>query len=135
MRKTYVAFVAAIALIPLALWAQGQRTDEMPGMSSDVSAHAMHSMEERHMDMGPHMKMTNLRELKPGDQEKADQIVQAARKTADKYENYKTAVADGKRRDGPRGGIALVEQSVHASRVEARAVGRGGEAQNAGRER
>lgn len=95
MRKTYVAFVAAIALNPLALWGQGQRTDEMPGMSSDGSTHAMHSMEERHMDMGPHMKMTSPRELKPGDQEKADQIVQAARKTADKYENYKTAVADG----------------------------------------
>src|SRR5437879_11104744 len=43
---------------------------DMPAMGNDGSAHAMHSMEHRHMDMGPHMKMTTLRDLKPGDQEK-----------------------------------------------------------------
>src|SRR5437870_1325062 len=47
---------------------------DMPAMGNDGSAHAMHSMEHRHMDMGPHMKMTTLRDLKPGDQEKADQV-------------------------------------------------------------
>src|SRR5438128_7963576 len=41
---------------------------DMPAMGNDGSAHAMHSMEHRHMDMGPHMKMTTLRDLKPGDQ-------------------------------------------------------------------
>jgi hypothetical protein len=68
---------------------------DMPSLSRDGSAHVMHSMEGRHMDMGPHMKMTSLRELKPGDQEKADEIVQAARKTAEKYQNYKNALAEG----------------------------------------
>ena len=47
------------------------------------------------MDMGPHMKMTTLRDLKPGDQEKADQVVAAARKAAEKYTDYKVALADG----------------------------------------
>jgi hypothetical protein len=67
---------------------------DMPGMG-DGSAHAMHSMEGHHMDMGPHMKMTSLRDLKPGDQEKADQVVDAARRVAAKYVDYKTALADG----------------------------------------
>jgi len=47
------------------------------------------------MDMGPHMKMTTLRDLKPGDQEKADQVVAAARQAAEKYTDYKVALADG----------------------------------------
>ena len=64
-------------------------------MGNDGSAHAMHSMEGHHMDMGPHMKMTALRDLKPGDQEKADQVVAAARKVAEKYVDYKVALADG----------------------------------------
>jgi hypothetical protein len=68
---------------------------DMPGMDNDGSAHAMHSMEGHHMDMGAHMKMTALRDLKPGDQEKADEVVDAARKVAAKYGDYKVALADG----------------------------------------
>ncbi|MGA8151204.1 MAG: hypothetical protein WB952_09665 [Terriglobales bacterium] len=68
---------------------------DMPGMGNEGSAHAMHAMEGHHMDMGPHMKMTSLRELKPGDQEKADAVVQAARKVAEKYADHKVALADG----------------------------------------
>ena len=62
---------------------------------SDAGAHAMHSMEGRHMDMGPHMKMTALRQGKPGDEERADKVVEAARKVAEKYKDYHTALADG----------------------------------------
>ncbi|HUJ94993.1 MAG TPA: hypothetical protein VLW84_07005 [Terriglobales bacterium] len=68
---------------------------DMPGMGGDSSAHAMQSMEGHHMDMGPHMKMTALRELKSGDQQKADQVAEAARKVAEKYTDYKVALADG----------------------------------------
>jgi hypothetical protein len=68
---------------------------DMPGMGNDGSAHAMHSMEDRHMDMGPHMKMTTLRDPRPGDQEKAGQVVEAARQVAEKYRDYKVALADG----------------------------------------
>ena len=68
---------------------------EMPGMGSDGSAHAMHSMEGHHVDMGPHMKMTTLREPKTGDAERAQQVADAARKVAEKYQDYKVALADG----------------------------------------
>jgi hypothetical protein len=68
---------------------------DMPGMSNDGSAHAMQAMEGHHMDMGPHMKMTALRPPKPGDQAKATQVLEAARKAAEKYTDYKVALADG----------------------------------------
>ena len=61
---------------------------------SDANAHAMHSM-EGHMDMGPHMKMTALRAAKPGDAARAGQVVEAARKAAEKYLDYHVALADG----------------------------------------
>jgi hypothetical protein len=68
---------------------------DMVGTNSDGTAHAMRSMEGRQMSMGPHMKMTTLRDLRPGDQEKADQVVAAAHKAAEKYTDYKIALADG----------------------------------------
>lgn len=63
--------------------------------STPGSADAMHSMEGRHIDMGPHMKMTDLRPLKPGDEQKADAVAQAARRVAEKYADYRVALADG----------------------------------------
>jgi hypothetical protein len=60
----------------------------------DASMHAMHSM-EGHMDMGPHMKMTALRPAKSGDAERAQQVVEAARKASAKYMDYHVALADG----------------------------------------
>ena len=68
---------------------------DMAGQNNDGTAHAMRSMQDRQMSMGPHMKMTTVRDLKPGDQEKADQIVAAARKAAEEYTDYKVALADG----------------------------------------
>lgn len=61
---------------------------------SAAGAPAMHSM-EGHMDMGPHMKMTALRPVKPGDAMRAQQIVVEARKAAEKYTDYRVALADG----------------------------------------
>src|ERR1700751_555306 len=43
---------------------------------SDASVHVMHSM-EGHMDMGPHMRMTALRQPKPGDDARARQVAEA----------------------------------------------------------
>ena len=68
---------------------------DLKGMNNDGSAHAMLSMSDRSMDMGPHMKMTTRRDPKPGDQEKADQVVAAARQAAEKYTDYRVALADG----------------------------------------
>jgi len=73
----------------------GKDASDMPGMGKDGGAHAMRAMEGRHMDMGPHMKMTSLREPKPGDAERAAKVAESARKVAEKYEDYKTALADG----------------------------------------
>lgn len=73
----------------------GMSMPDMKGMNNDGSAHAMISMSGRKMDMGPHMKMTTLRDLKPGDQEKADQVVASARQAAEKYVDYRVALADG----------------------------------------
>jgi len=41
------------------------------------------------------MKVTELRPLKPGDKEKADEVVRAATAAAEKYEDYTIALADG----------------------------------------
>ena len=73
----------------------GMNMPDMAGMNNDCSTHAMLSMADRKMDMGAHMKMTTLRDLQPGDQEKADQVVAAARKAAEQYTDYKVALADG----------------------------------------
>lgn len=67
----------------------------MDGPGEDGTAHAMHSMESRHLDMGPHMKMTALRAPEPGDAERAEKIVESARRAADKYLDYHAALADG----------------------------------------
>jgi hypothetical protein len=75
---------------------------DMSNMSMDsdkdsnnpAAAPVMHSM-EGHMDMGPHMKMTDLRAAKPGDNERAQKVAEAARKACEKYIDYHVALADG----------------------------------------
>jgi len=62
--------------------------------SDDASVHVMSSMEGRHMDMGPHMKMTALRPVQPGDAERAQKVVIAARAVMEKYKDYHTALND-----------------------------------------
>jgi hypothetical protein len=113
MRKPLLAIALAVLLASL-VWGQEQPSQgdmsnmdrsghdanssemrDMPGMGSDGSAHAMHSMEGRHVEMGAHMKMTALRDPQPGDEDKANQVVEAARKAADRYKDYKVALADG----------------------------------------
>jgi hypothetical protein len=112
--------VAFLCLLCCVAWAQNQTPSgaspqaqpSMPGMSghdmsnmkgtsadadkdaADAAAPMMHSM-EGHMDMGPHMKMTDLRPTKPGDAARAQQVVEAARKVAEKYQDYQVALADG----------------------------------------
>src|ERR1017187_6433962 len=68
--------------------------DKDADKDSDANAHAMHSM-EGHMDMGPHMKMTTLRPAQPGDAERAQKVVAAARSVMETYKDYHTALNDG----------------------------------------
>jgi hypothetical protein len=63
------------------------------GRDADEAAGA-HTM-EGHMDMGPHMKMTELRKAKPGDAERAQKVADTARQVAEKYTDYHTALNDG----------------------------------------
>jgi hypothetical protein len=100
MRHPIIPFVAILICSVARGQTQSQRTNmkDMP-MSSDkvdseASAHVMHSM-EGHMDMGPHMKMTALRQSKPGDAARAQQVAAAAREAAEKYKDYHAALADG----------------------------------------
>jgi hypothetical protein len=46
-------------------------------------------------DMNGHMLMTTLRPAKPGDQQKADEIVADAKKAMEPYRDYHKALADG----------------------------------------
>jgi hypothetical protein len=103
MRKRIPVMLGCL-LWAVLIWAQDQKPGDgantmpgmnMPGMDKESSAHVMHSMEGRHMDMGPHMKMTSLRAPKPGDAERAAQVAKTAREVAEKYTDYKTALADG----------------------------------------
>jgi hypothetical protein len=74
---------------------QAMGSDKDNGNEKDsAGAAAMHSMEGQ-MDMGPHMKMTALRPPKPGDAERAQQVVEVARKVSAKYMDYHVALADG----------------------------------------
>jgi hypothetical protein len=47
------------------------------------------------IDMDPHMSMTKLRPIRLGDQARADAIVAAAKKVAERYRDYRKAEADG----------------------------------------
>jgi hypothetical protein len=94
-RNLAVASMCAWFLASLVWGQEPNPADDMTGMAHDGSAHAMHSMEGRHLNMGPHMKMTAVREPRPGDEEKAAQVAKAARKAAEQYKDYKTALADG----------------------------------------
>jgi hypothetical protein len=70
--------------------------DSSPGTSDAQEMNAAtQMMSSRHMDMGPHMKMTALRRPSPGDQERARKIVDEAREVMSKYQDYHDALADG----------------------------------------
>jgi len=89
----------AVLMLFNAAWGQTPSTtpssqQSMPGMDMSTNHDMMHSM-EGHMDMGPHMKMTTLRQAKAGDAERAQQVVDAAHRTAEKYKDYHTALAEG----------------------------------------
>ena len=97
---------AIVLLIAVCASAQtdSQGSHSMPGMDMSHSApgnepkgntEAMQSMQGRHMGMGPHMRMTDLRPLQPGDKAKATEVEQAAREVAQKYLDYKVALAGG----------------------------------------
>ena len=103
MAGTFVFAVVALVM------ANSQDHSNMSGMdrskmnmseSSDKPdaqemGHTMESMAHKHMDMGPHMKMTELRAAKRGDQERADKLAAEVRTSIAKYQDYHVALDDG----------------------------------------
>ena len=99
MKRTQTPIIGLCACLLLGLAAaqnQSQDMSNMPGMASGGD-HAVQAMESRHMDMGPHMKMTMLRPVRPGDRERAEKIVEEARTAVAKYQDYRVALDDGYR--------------------------------------
>lgn len=110
MRRILAVTVPALAFLlagyaPAQTPSSGQDMAGMPGMSMPEGKTApgmkgmqgadedMNSMDD--MDMGPHMKMTASRPPQPGDAQKAQQIVEAARQAMEPYKDYHYALSHG----------------------------------------
>src|SRR6266404_4248924 len=85
----------AILLLATSAVAQHQHGSAPPSDAGQAMEHSASAMEAHHLDSGPHMKMTGLRALHAGDQQKADAVLEGARHAAEKYRDYRTALADG----------------------------------------
>jgi len=92
-------FIAAMVVLAMFAMAQDSAPahdmSKMKDMDSESADSTMDAMQHHHMDMGPHMRMSALREPKPGDADRAAKVVQHARRVAQKYADYHTALADG----------------------------------------
>jgi hypothetical protein len=78
--------------------AQAEQQQELSQATDAMSRHA-HDDHDHHM--GPHMKMSALRPVQPGDQQKADDIVKKTRAAIEKYQDPAVAEADGFRLFAP----------------------------------
>ena len=86
------AILKLFLLLGMAAWAQDQNQQS----SEDDLNTATESMShEHHHEMGPHMHMSTLRGVQPGDDQKAQEVVMQARQALEKYRDYKVALADG----------------------------------------
>jgi hypothetical protein len=91
--RTVASFSLAIGVAcgagsALALHAQ-------PAMSHGNADNAMSEGDMGHM--AGHMRFTSLRPIQPGDRQKADAVVSAARRAMEPYRDYHKALADGYR--------------------------------------
>lgn len=65
-----------------------------PHAEEEMNA-ATHAMSSHHMEMGAHMKMTELRKSQPNDEKRAQLVVEQAREAMSKYQDYHAAINDG----------------------------------------
>src|SRR5579864_2313169 len=89
-----------LLLVPFAAAQHDHMSMEHAGAQNQAPSdegmdHAVGAMSHRHMEMGGHMKMTDMRPVRAGDQQRADEIVQAAKGVAQRYADYHEALADG----------------------------------------
>jgi hypothetical protein len=88
MKKS--AILMALVIMGALTYAQ----DAKPASPGDLGA-ATESMSHDHHHMGAHMYMSPLRDPQPGDQAKAQAVVDQARVALERYKDYKLALADG----------------------------------------
>jgi hypothetical protein len=102
-----IAAIAAALCVLGAIKASSRAASGAPGCSStcNVAQHRVAmagSMDMPQMGspssdmvMGPHMKLSPTRAVRPGDVERADAVVSTLRSTLSKYQDYRVAQADG----------------------------------------
>lgn len=83
LSRTRFAAVLALLLVCLAASVSAQQPPQADSGMADMPG------------MSGHMYLTTLRPIQPGDQQKADAIVAAARAAMEPYQDYRKALADG----------------------------------------
>lgn len=92
--KLYL-LVAVLVLSPLALaWQKDHDMSTMPGMDMG-SKSEMRDMGPSMAAMAGHMLVTPLRPMQPGDEARAQAVIEAAKATMARYKDYRKAIADG----------------------------------------
>jgi hypothetical protein len=80
-------------------WLRGTRNAGLVAgcvmLAAMVHARRVHGAMHDAQGMAAHMTMTELQPIQPGDRQRADAIVAAARRFADRYTDYRKALADG----------------------------------------
>ena len=70
------------------------QSEQQDGVTSGMDQSSQ-QMASRNLSDSAHMKMTELRPLRPGDQQKADEILAGARKAMEQYRDYRVALDEG----------------------------------------
>lgn len=94
-----VLFAISLAASPDEVSAHSDKKDKMAGMDmscvADMNGVDMSNMGPSMAAMACHMYVTPLRSPRPGDEEKAKEVVAAVKAAIEKYRDYKKAIADG----------------------------------------
>ena len=91
-------FALIVFVLLTALWLSAhdhkhqQQAQASAGDLNDATESMSH---EHHHQMGPHMHMSALHDPQPGDQERAEKVIEQARQALEKYKDYNAALADG----------------------------------------
>src|SRR5882762_9696003 len=100
-KRLTVSLVAVVALLAIAVRAQHQHSGAAASsaeaeqqLGTVTSAMSSHDHGHDHQ-MGPHMHMSTLRDPKPADTARAQQIVDTARASLERYKDVKVAEANG----------------------------------------
>jgi len=99
MRKafafSFLGLLALVIAVRVHVLAQDHQHHPAEAAQSELNSATEGMSHQHHHETGPHMLMSSLRDPKPGDQEKAEKVVEQARQSLEKYKDYKAAQADG----------------------------------------